>query len=297
MNVSIIIPNWNGQSLFEKNLSSILLAKKNKKNRISEVIIVDDASSDGSVAYLKKNFINEIKLVVHTINRGFAASVNTGVRSAKGEFVVLLNTDIIVSEDFLETSLRDFSEDQTIFAVSLHEKGYGASQGKFQNGFIVHQGLHEEKEKKLTFWANGGSAIFRKKIWKELHGMDEELYTPFYWEDIDISYRAQKRGYRILWEPDANVIHEHEATMKKLPQKRVQQVRERNYLLFNWKNITSPTLTRKHISGLIKRIMRHPGYIKVVISALSKYKTMKRLRLREKKEASVSDEAVFARFN
>src|SRR5260221_12428700 len=101
MNVSIIIPNWNGQSLFEKNLSSILLAKKNKKNRISEVIIVDDASSDGSVAYLKKNFINEIKLVVRTIILGFAARVNTGLRRAKGELVVLLNTDIIVSEDFL----------------------------------------------------------------------------------------------------------------------------------------------------------------------------------------------------
>src|SRR5438105_2155159 len=108
MSVSIIIPNWNGQSLLEKNLPSILLAYKNKKNKISEVIIVDDASSDSSVNYLKKNFDKEIKLVVHKINRGFAASVNTGVRSAKGEFVVLLNTDIIVSENFLETSLKDF---------------------------------------------------------------------------------------------------------------------------------------------------------------------------------------------
>src|SRR5258708_6183481 len=102
MSVSIVIPNWNGRALLENNLPTIIKASKNKENKISEIIIVDDASSDDSVTYLKKNFAKEIKLVVHKVNRGFGASVNTGVRSAKGEFVVLLNTDIIVSDNFLQ---------------------------------------------------------------------------------------------------------------------------------------------------------------------------------------------------
>jgi len=297
MSVSIIIPNWNGRNLLEKNLSSIINASKNKKNEIREIIVVDDASSDDSVNFLKRNYSKDIKLVVHKINRGFAASVNTGVRSAKGKYVVLLNSDIIVLDNFLEAPLKDLESDENIFAISLHEKGYGSAKGLFKNGFIIHEGLSETKDKQVTFWASGGSAIFRKDIWKGLHGMDEELYSPFYWEDIDLSYRAQKRGYKILWEPNAHVIHEHEATMKRLPQNKVNRIRERNYLLFNWKNITSPNLKRKHFSGLFKRIVRHPGYLKVVFSALKKYSIVKKLQAREKKETKVSDEAIFARFN
>ncbi len=85
--VSIVIPNWNGRALLEKNLPSILLAKKNKKNRILEIIIVDDGSTDDSVPFLKKEYATSIRLIKHTKNRGFASAVNNGVRMAKGAYV------------------------------------------------------------------------------------------------------------------------------------------------------------------------------------------------------------------
>lgn len=291
-----MVPNFNGKSLLEKNLQSLILAKKNKKNKIKEIIIVDDASRDDSVDYLKKNFKDEVKLVVHKVNRGFASSVNTGARTAKGDFVCLLNTDVIPSHDFLETMEEDFKDEQ-VFAVSLHEKGYGYAFGKFKDGYIVHGGVPESAKVENTFWANGGSGVFRRETWMELKGMDEAVLSPFYWEDIDLSYRAWKRGYRVLWDPRANVIHEHEATMKKLNQTYVNRIRERNQLLFIWKNLTSSNLIKKHTIAVFKRVLRHPGYLRIVLMARKRFKEVKDARNVELRETRVSDEAVFAKFN
>ncbi|KKQ75021.1 MAG: Glycosyl transferase, family 2, partial [Candidatus Woesebacteria bacterium GW2011_GWB1_38_5] len=118
-----------------------------------------------------------------------------------------------------------------------------------------------------------------------------------YWEDVDISYRAMKRGYRVLWEPEAKVIHKHESTMVKINKRKRNVIMERNQLLFIWKNITSKNLMKKHVAGLFKRLSKHPGYIKVVFSALCKLKTVRRERKKEYKESKVSDEVIFASFN
>lgn len=295
LTVSIVIPNWNGRDLLEKNLPKVLSAFKNKKNHIAEIIVVDDASSDDSVSFLKKNYKQDVKVVVHKINRGFSSTNNTGVRTAKGDLVCLINNDVIPAEDFLEKVIPHF-EDEKTFAVSLHEKGYGPAKGKFVDGFIGHEGANPTEQPVETFWANGGSGVFRRWIWMDLKGFDEVLLSPFYWEDIDLSYRAHKRGYRILWEPKANVVHEHETTINKLSKKYVATIRERNQLLFIWKNLTSRNLFRKHIRGLANRIVRHPGYVRIFLLALLKVRSVWKLRSCERKEAKVSDEAIFAMF-
>jgi len=296
MNTTIIIPNFNGEELLAKNLPSVLVAKKYKKNKISEIIIVDDGSTDNSVKFLKESYGRQIKLIVHKVNRGFAASINTGVRMAKTELVCLLNSDVIPQKDFLERMSENFN-DEKVFGVSLHEKGFGYAKGKFKNGFVVHVGMSESKKIEESFWASGGSCVLRRSIFMELKGMDEELLSPFYWEDVDLSYRAQKRGFKILWDPYSHVIHQHEATMKKLNQKNLQRIKERNYLLFNWKNITSNTLMRKHTFALFKKVIRNPGYLRIVLMAKKRYGKMIELRKKEIKETIVSDEAVFAKFN
>ncbi len=293
--VSIIIPNWNGEDLLEKNLPKVLRAYENKKNSIAEIIIVDDGSSDDSVVFLKRNYAGRVKVVVHKINRGFSSAINTGVRTATSGLVCLLNSDVIPEKDFLERVLPHF-EDERVFAVSLHEEGYGSAKGKFVDGFIGHEGLPAGEETVESFWANGGSGVFRRSIWMELKGMDEVLLSPFYWEDIDLSYRAHKRGYKVLWEPNAYVSHEHESSIKKLSPAFVARIRERNQLLFIWKNLTSRRLFRKHINGLFNRIIKHPGYVRILFMALSKFGMVRKLRAKEKREAKISDEAIFAMF-
>ena len=296
MNITIVIPNFNGRDLLQKNLPKVIDAKGNKKNKIIEIIVVDDGSIDDSVKFLKEKFGKEIRIIVHTKNRGFATSINTGVRMAKGELVCLLNSDVVPFKNFLETVQEDFDDNQ-VFGVSLHEKGYGYARGKFKDGFIVHVGMPESKKVEISFWASGGSCVLRRSIFMDLKGMDDELLSPYYWEDIDLSYRAQKRGYKVLWDPRANVIHEHESTVKKLDQKMVSRIRERNQLLFIWKNLTSKNLMRKHIIAVFRKILRHPGYLRIVLMAREKQAKMIELRRKEVKETKVSDEAVFGRFN
>lgn len=296
MNVSIIIPNWNGKELMEKNLPFVLEAMENKGNKILEVIVVDDGSSDDSYKFLKETYGNKIKTIKHTKNRGFSSAVNTGVRMAKGEFVCLLNTDVSPEKNFL-VSTKILFDDKKVFGVSLHEKGYGASIGKFRDGFIVHDPGTESDRPQDTFWVSGGSGVFRRSIWMRLKGLDELLLSPLYWEDLDICYRALKRGYTLLWDPKAHVMHNHESTTSKLPKRRVNMFEQRNQLLVNWKNLTSTALFRKHLVGLMKRTMRHPGYIRIVFAALLKIRDVLKLRKIEKKESVLSDEAVFSKFS
>ena len=147
-----------------------------------------------------------------------------------------------------------------------------------------------------TFWISGGSGVFRREMWMKLKGMDEVLFPPFYWEDVDLSYRALKRGWRLLWEPKAAVEHEHESTNKIFNKKYKSRIQERNQLLFIWKNITSKNLRKKHKAGLTRQILKHPGYVRIYLMALTKYRTAKKLRKIEKKESVVSDESILSKY-
>jgi GT2 family glycosyltransferase len=295
MNVSIIVPNINGRNILEKNLPKLFEAVDNPKNNIMEVILVDDGSWDDSVSFIKRVYKDKIKLITHKKNRGFSAAVNTGVRAAKGDLLLLINTDVIPSRDFLEPILPHFKNPK-VFAVSSHEKGYGSAKGWFENGYI-QLGMNSESEGPVpSFYVSGGSGVFRRKIWNELGGMDEKLLSPFYWEDIDLCYRATKRGYLNLWEPKSSVTHKHESTISKFPKTYVARVKERNQLLMLWKNIHSHNLIRRHIMGVVSRILHHPGYLRIVLMAMGRFKIMYESRKREIRFSKISDEEVFSRF-
>lgn len=295
MKASIVIPNFNGEVLLAKNLPYVIKALDNKENNISEIIVVDDGSWDKSIKLLKDNF-PQVKVIKHKVNRGFSAAVNTGVRGSSGDLIVLLNSDVVPSEDFLVNTLPNFKNPK-VFAVSLHEKGYGWARGGFKDGYIQILPGEEGESFHESFYVSGGSGVFRRSIWMELGGMDEELLSPFYWEDIDLCYRAAKRGYIVGWEPDSHVVHNHESTISKLSKSYVARIKEKNQLLCIWKNITSPSLTRKHILGMFTRILKHPGYIKVVLMALGRLQVALRKKKKEIKESKVSDEAIFTRFS
>lgn len=295
MKVSIVIPNYNGREFLETNLPSIISAQYNPKNKIFEIVIVDDRSTDESVSYLNNKYKNIIRLIKHTKNRGFSATVNTGVRSTTGDFICLLNTDVLPSTNFLELVLDSF-RDEKVFAVSLHEKNYGPARGYFEDGFIQISSKKESKEIENSFYVSGGSGVFRKSIWQELGGLDEKLLSPFYWEDIDICFRAAKRGYLNLWNPFGRVVHNNESTISKLSKKYIERVRERNQLLMLWKNLHSKAMFEKHLNGLFKRILKNPRYLRIILMSLFKLGLVIKARRKEIKECIVSDEAVFQKY-
>lgn len=268
MDVSIVIPNFNGKNLLEKNLSNVVAAAKGYKNGKVEIIVTDDASTDDSVEYLKKfaKDVDSIKImIVESQNRkdgGFSKNVNRGVKLATGEIVVLLNSDVSPHKDFLTPLLSHFKNEK-MFAVGCMDESVengqivlrGRGIGKWERGFLMHS--RGEVDKTDTLWVSGGSGAFRRNIWNELGGLNEIL-NPFYWEDIDLSYRAQKSGYEIKFEPKSRVVHEHsKGTIKAhFNPTRVKKTVYRNQFLFVWLNITDRNLMLSHIIWLPYHLLK-----------------------------------------
>lgn len=289
MTTSVIIPNWQGRSLLEKNLPLVL------KSGFDEVIVVDDASSDNSIQFLKENF-PQVKVIRHSKNEGFAESVNDGVKASNGDVVFLLNLDVVPQGDIIKPVLKHF-QDSKVFGVSLHEEGYGWSTPELRDGFIGHRPGEEAKKPHKTFWVSGGSGAFRKSFWKRLGGMDT-MFSPFYWEDVDLGYRALRRGYRLIWEPEAKVLHKHESVInpEHFNAKFLQWIKERNHLLFNWKHLGFKELIFSHLPGLTKRLL-YPGYWIVFFLAFLKLPQIIQGRIIQKREAKFSNEEIVKEFS
>lgn len=298
MKVSIVIPYWNGEEKIKKHLPGVI--KFARKNGVEEIIASDDGSTDKTVELLKTQF-PDVTVVEREKNEGFSSNVNTGFSRAKGDFIFLLNSDASVGIDVLKFALPHF-EDPKVFSIGCKVGNGFWATGEFREGFFWHgQGKaasdSENIKSHLTLWAGGGSSIFRKSIWDELGGLDT-IYNPFYEEDVDLGYRATKRGFINIWEPKALVEHYKEVGViaEHFSKNRVTQVAERNHLMFIWKNITSEKLFAEHKEALIKMLTRHPKYWGTFLAALSKVSEIKKRREVEKREAKLTDEEVFELF-
>ena len=260
--VSIIIPTYNGLSLLHKHLPSVLMSLR----KHDELIIVDDAGTDDSVAWLRSEYklkpeenthIDmfcysgtykdiEIKVLVNRTNQRFASSCNRGVESAKSDIVILLNNDVSPEKDFLSYLTPHF-DDEHVFGVSCKEissvdgKEYGRAVAHFKRGFYVHSRASDQVSGE-TAWVIGGSGAFRKSMWKILGGFDLD-FKPAYGEDIDLSFRAQMKGWKTLYEERSIVHHVHESTNADVfGQKRIEIMSYKNAFLFMWKNTRGLTL-------------------------------------------------------
>lgn len=246
MTVSIVIPNWNGVFLIEKHLQAVIDASPG-----AQVIVSDDMSTDGSVDYIQKNF-PRVAVVAGTKRRGFAGNVNAGVAKAIGDIVILLNTDVEPEKGYLKPLIAHFA-DPEVFAVGCLEKSWengtailrGRGLAYWYRGFYVHS--RGEVDKSDTAWVSGGSGAFRKSMWNKLGGMDT-LYNPFYWEDIDLSYRARKAGWKTLFESRSIVNHYHEEgkIKRKYAPEVVKRIVYRNQFIFIWKNNSDMSLLLEH---------------------------------------------------
>ncbi len=239
--ISIVIPNYNGRKLLERNLPAVLRACHNWSKSGWEILIVDDASTDDSVEFLKKNY-PQIRIIQHQKNQRFAAACNTGVKAAKGKIVVLLNSDVVPKADFLKPLVTHFN-DSAVFAVGCREQNFkngrwvysGRGGMAFRRGFFVHW---REKNQSLpnAAWVTAGSAAYSREKWLSLGGMDR-LFRPAYEEDRDLCFRAQKAGWKILFEPKSRVNHHHEATnIKVFGKRKINIISFKNQFLFVWKN-------------------------------------------------------------
>ena len=211
MEVSVVIPNFNGIAF----LDSVLGSLEGQTERNFEVIFVDNGSTDGSCSFVAANY-PWVHLIELSENFGFCRAVNEGIRAAKAPYVLLLNNDTEVAENFVEEMLAAIKRHENAFScaarmVQYHDRdriddagnyycalGWSFARGK---GKDVHR---YEKEEKI-FAACGGAAIYRKKILDKIGLFDEEHFA--YLEDTDIGYRARIQGYENWYAPRAIVYH------------------------------------------------------------------------------------------
>ncbi|MAG59629.1 hypothetical protein CMO96_02455 [Candidatus Woesebacteria bacterium] len=285
---TIIIPNWQGKTLLKKSLPEVL------KVGADEIIVVDDASVDGSVQFLKEEF-PQVQVLENQKNKGFPFTVNKGVSATSADIVLIFNPDVVPHSDILKHILKHFRE-KSVFGVSLNERRFSWSRPKLEHGFLGHQPGQKTNLPHDTFWVSGGSGAFRRSMWNELGGMDT-LFSPFYWEDVDLSYRALKRGWRLVWEPRAVVDHKHESVInpEHFSNRYLNTIKERNQLLFHWKNLNWRWLLTSHFLGIVGRL-RHPGYVTVILSAIVQLPFVLKRRYQERGCAILSDRSILEKF-
>jgi GT2 family glycosyltransferase len=244
--ISVIIPTYKNRGLFLKNLKDNLRYLNG-----CEVIVINDDPSESLQHDLEKS---GVKLIENQTNLGFGQSINMGVKIAKGRYLFLLNNDVILENDNYKQAIKHFENDSSLFAVSFAQKEKdGSIVGKnmtyWQKGFFKHKKANDLKYGD-NGWAEGGSCIIDKNKFLELGGFNP-VYSPFYWEDIDLSYRGRKKGWKILFTPEIILIHYHQSTIGKyFTQDKVKEIAFRNQLLFIWKNVIDRKTIIEHLRYL-----------------------------------------------
>jgi len=269
MKISVIVTNYNGQTLLQKFLPKVF----ENSPEADEIIVTDDASKDDSIKYLNslKTKYTKLKIIYHRKNIGFAANTNFAVSKASGDYIVLLNNDINPQKNYIKNSLKHF-KDEKVFGVGFAEVGNENWANLFwKNGYIQYLPGKPVSKTHITGWLSGGSSIIRKDYFTKLGGFDN-IYKPFYSEDLDLGFRAWKSGYKLIWEPKSKVFHQHESTISKFPKRFSDYVKERNRLLVVQRNITDPKMLLENKLTTMSRCIFGPNYIKIIRAAKKQIK-------------------------
>ena len=213
--VTVVIPNYNNIKLLNNLLNSL-------QNSISlkNVIIVDNASGDNSVNFIKEHY-PEILLIENDKNMGFAYAVNQGIKLVETDFVLLLNNDTEIEENTIKHLLRTINLSDKIFSVSSRMIQYhnrdllddvgdeytimGWSKRRGYNRSISEYPIDEE-----VFSACAGAALYKMSVFDEIGLFDENFES--YVEDMDLSFRARLSGYKSYYSSKAKVYHHGSAT-------------------------------------------------------------------------------------
>ena len=255
--VSVVIPTWNGRQHLQDNLPSVVEALD--ANPMHEILVMENASEDGTAEFLAREFPT-VRVVEMGSNLGFGRASNVGFSIARHDIVVLLNNDMRVEPDFLQPLIDGF-RDPRVFSVTgqIHfqdsrkrREETGLTTGRWHQGRLVLEHVADSQVDELfpAFYSGGGSSAYDRLKILELGGFDETM-SPFYMEDVDLSYMAWKRGWINLHAPRSVLHHEHRGTIgKHFEPAYIERVLQKNRLLFVWKNIHN-----------WRRLLGHLGWI------------------------------------
>lgn len=225
--ISVVILNYNGSGILEDCLDSVM--KSDYPD--FEVVLVDNASVDDSLEWAQNKFRTDARLRIIRNDRNllFAGGNNTGIRNARGDLIVILNSDTQVERYWLK-EIACMMQDEAIGAaqpkvliyatspVKIDYAGGGLDRFGFSRGIASQQVDHGQfDDGRDIFYAAGTAMVLKKRVLDEVGLFDEKF--GMHWEDTDLSWRIRLRGYRIILIPKAIVYHKGSRTMHKFAKK------------------------------------------------------------------------------
>ncbi len=304
--ITLIVTNWNGENLLRECLPSLIKSVEYDSARSYEIMVIDDCSQDASLEILKNEFPT-IRAEKTPQNLGFQGANNYAAKLAESQLIMPINNDVKLHEKALYYLAEHF-QNADVFAVSgkiydFDEKTflYGNRGGYFDKG---HFYLYEKSpdDSTQTLFACGGAFMVNRKRYLELGGFDS-LYHPLYYEEIDLSYRALKRGWSVLYEPESIAYHKVQATItKQNKKKKIGWISARNNYLFVWKNILDSKMTTEFLIYIPLFLIRDALKFKsrfwiAFFMALKRLPLAIKGRRKEKKAKLNSDEIILSRIN
>ncbi len=262
MECRIVILNYNGTALLPQCLPSIVAAAKQSRHS-SGITVLDNLSTDHALDYVRAQF-PDVQIAAARQN-AYLCSYNDYLREMKEPVAILLNNDIRVEPDFIDPLLEKFREDPATFLVAprvMSFDGRSLEAGRSLSGWRLgsfwcdarYRGFEKDANRPSTTFSSGFGAFDRKKFVR-LGGYDP-LYLPGILEDVDLSLRASRAGFRLYYEPRSVVYHMGQASFKrKFGSRRLTVLAHRNTFLFMWKNFRGPFFWLQHLFFLPLRFL------------------------------------------
>ena len=225
MKLAIIILNWNGKKLLEQFLPSVIQHSKD-----ADIYVADNASTDDSIAFITSNYPT-ITVIQNKENSGYAKGYNDVLKSVDADVFCLLNSDVEVTQNWLNPIVNTFKEDTNTGIIQpklldynkkdcfeyagaaggfIDKYGYPYCRGRIFN--TVEKDLGQYNDSTEIFWASGACMFIKRDIFKELHGFDELYFA--HMEEIDLCWRAKNLGYVIKYVGSSEIYHVGGATLK-----------------------------------------------------------------------------------
>ncbi|HZL09066.1 MAG TPA: glycosyltransferase family 2 protein [Prolixibacteraceae bacterium] len=261
--IAVVILNWNGIKLLQQFLPSVI---QFSKNDLTEIIVADNGSTDESLSMLVQEF-PEVKILDLKQNFGFARGYNEALKQIDTDYFVILNSDVEVTEGWLEAPISIMEADRAIAAVqpkilSYHQKthfeyagaaggfidrfGYPFCRGRIFNEVEADNGQYDNSID--IFWATGACMFVRARLFHDAGGFDADFWA--HMEEIDLCWRLKNRGYRIVFTPESTVFHLGGGTLSyDNPQKLFLNFRNNLWLLY--KNLPANQLFRILLGRMI----------------------------------------------
>lgn len=231
MKIAVVILNWNGEALLERFLPSVLEYSKG-----TDIYVVDNASTDGSVEYVAQHYPN-INIIQNSSNGGFAKGYNEGLKHVKADVYCLLNSDVEVTPDWLEPIKNTFStqpeaaiiqpkildlmrKDHFEYAGAaggfLDKFGYPFCRGRIFQTIEKDEGQYDDIRE--VFWATGACMFIKSDVFWSLGGFDEDYFA--HQEEIDLCWRAQNAGHKVFYVGHSHVYHLGGSTLSNMNPKK-----------------------------------------------------------------------------